>query len=115
MKNINTYINESSNRDWEKKYKKFKKLISKEDMKLFSEIANDKKTNNINTSEDIEQMFWKGELKDKVDDIWKKIDTYLNQAGSSSDEVCDRYSLARSGKQYKIEVSAQMIYFLNTR
>ena len=47
MKNINTYINESSNRDWEKKYKKFKKLISKEDMKLFSEIANDKKNKKI--------------------------------------------------------------------
>ena len=115
MKNIKLYITEASTRDWENKFKKFKKLISKEDMELFSEIANDKKNNVINTSEDIEQMFWKGELKDRVDEIWKKIDEYLNKAGSSSNEVCERYSLARSGKQYKIEVAAQMIYFLNTR
>lgn len=118
MKNLTEYIFESPSRDWDKKFKKFKKSISKEDMQLFLEIANDSKSNSSNTlrsAEEIEQLFWKGEYKDKVDEIFSKISEYLNKAGSSANEVCDRYSLARSGKQYKIEVSAQMIYFLNTR
>ena len=65
---------------------------------------------NFPTSEDIEKLFWGNDnYKDKVDDYYGYVTEWLEYANLTPDDVVKAYSLARSGKQSKIEVIATVI------
>lgn len=65
---------------------------------------------NFPTSEDIEKLFWSNNnYKDKVDDYFGYVTGWLKNANLTPDDIIHVYSLARSGKQSKIEVIATVI------
>ena len=66
----------------------------------------------IPSFEDIEQFFWKGAGKDKVDDYYGYITSWLKDVNITPGDIVNVYSLARSGKQMKIEVIASVIHAL---
>lgn len=111
MKNITTYINEAKSINW----KKIAKSLSKEDKEWIQNYALDKKNNQIYTMEELEQRMWKGDLKDQIDDIYERlIDSILYEDNKiTARDVIDTYSLARTGKQSRIEVIAQTLYMIN--
>lgn len=65
--------------------------------------------NTLPSAEDIEQLFWKGGYKDRVDDYFEYVTGWLKNAKLTPNDVIAAYSLARSGKQAKIEVIATVI------
>lgn len=65
--------------------------------------------NTIPSFEDVEKLFWKGEYKDRVDDYYEYVTGWLKNIGFTPNDVVMAYSLARSGKQMKIEVIATVI------
>lgn len=67
------------------------------------------KNNSIPSFEDIEQFFWKGDGKDKVDDYFEYVTGWLKNIDFTPKDVVTAYSLARSGNQMKIEVIATVI------
>ena len=113
MKTITTYINESKSINW----KKIAKSLSKEDKEWIQNYALDKKNNQIYTMEELEQRMWKGDLKDQIDDIYERlIDSILYEDNKiTARDVIDTYSLARTGKQSRIEVIAQTLYMINIK
>lgn len=72
----------------------------------------DKKTNTNFSMEEIEQRFWKGDLNENVDEYFERISKMLDNAGITPKNISDTYSLARSGKQMKIEVIAQVSWMI---
>lgn len=119
MKAINTYINEASEKQRLNKihssWKKVAKKLSEEDKEFIKKIAVDTKNNQWYSMEEIEQHCWKGDLKDKWEDMYlTMIDHILTRDnGITQKDVIDCYSLARSGKQSMIEVFAQTAYMIN--
>lgn len=69
---------------------------------------------NIPTSEDIANLFWRGQYKDKVDDYYRYVTNWLKDIDVTPEDIVAAYALARSGKQSKIEVIATVIYSINT-
>lgn len=65
--------------------------------------------NTIPSFEDIEQFFWKGDYKDRVDDYYEYVTGWLKNINLTPNDVIEAYSLARSGKQSKIEVIATVV------
>ena len=111
MKDITTYINEGKSINW----KKIAKSLSKEDKEWIQKYALDKKNNQIYTMEELEQRMWKGDLKDQIEDIYAHlVDSILCEDNKiAARDIIDTYSLARTGKQSKIEVIAQALYMIN--
>lgn len=65
---------------------------------------------NFPTSEDIEKLFWgHDDYKDRVDDYYEYVTEWLKYAKITPNDVVQAYSLARSGKQSKIEVIGTVI------
>lgn len=64
-------------------------------------------------SEDISDLFWRGAYKDKVDEYYGYVTEWLKDIGLTPVDIIDAYSLARSGKQSKIDVIATVICAIN--
>ena len=113
MKDIKNYILEAKN--IHSQWKKLAKKLSKEDKEWIKKYAFDEKNNQIYTMEELEQRMWKGDLKDQIEDIYDHlIDSILYEDNKiTAKDVIDTYSLARTGKQSKIEVIAQTLYMIN--
>lgn len=65
--------------------------------------------NTLPSFEDIEKVFAKGAYKDRVDDYFEYVTGWLKNINLTPNDVIMAYSLARSGKQSKIEVIATVI------
>lgn len=111
MKNLFNYITESSNG-----------YLTQEDLeKIWSNLLIDdrerivdvnrlvSKPNVFASAEDIEQAFWKGSYKNRVDDYFGYVTEWLQYIKRTPKEIADAYSFSRVGKQMKIEVIAQVI------
>lgn len=113
MKDIQQYILESKSANWAK----IAKSLSKEDKDWIKKYACDANNNQIYTMEELEQRMWKGDLKDEIEDIYDHlIDSILYEDNKiTAKDIIDTYSLARTGKQSKIEVIAQALYMINMK
>lgn len=67
----------------------------------------------IPLSEDISDLFWRGAYKDRVDEYYGYITEWLKNIGLTPRDIIDAYSLARSGKQAKIDVIATVLWIIN--
>ena len=65
--------------------------------------------NTIPSFEDIEQFFWKGDYKDRVDDYYEYVTGWLKNIKLTPNDIITAYSLSSSGKQSKIEVIATVV------
>ncbi len=65
--------------------------------------------NTLPSFEDIENVFTKGAYKDRVDDYYEYVTGWLKNINLTPNDVIMAYSLARSGKQSKIEVIATVV------
>ena len=115
MQSIKTYILEA--KSIHSKWKEVAKKLSKEDKEWVKKYAVDNKSNQIYTMAELEQRMWKGDLKDQIDDIYDHlINSILNENNKiTAKDIIDTYSLARTGKQSKIEVIAQALYMINIK
>ena len=105
MKNLVEFIEEALKcPNW----KKVQKSLSEDDKKFVSELTKGE-DNSYLSSEDIEQRLWKGDLKDKVDELYNKCTELVKDIVPLND-IVNYYSLARSGKQNKIELIAQILW-----
>ena len=100
MKSLLEYVNESMAPSWKKIYNQLDDKDRKE-----IDLLSLEPDGSIKTIEEIEQMFWKGQLKDKVEEYWDLVNRWIDGFCTPS-EITKFYSLARSGKQNKIEVIA---------
>ena len=107
MKSIIEYVNEAKTPNWKKMYKQ----LNDKDRRELELLAFDERRNNIRTMEDMEQLFWNGPLKEKVDEYWALVNRWI-EGFCTTDEIARMYYLARSGKQNKIEVIATVFYML---
>lgn len=114
MKNLSQYIQEAYGDNVPEKMKKIAKQLKKEDWEALDTLVINKKDNSFYRMEEIEQFFYKGELKDKTDDWYDKISSILENGGLTPSKIIKRYSLATSGNQSKIETIAQVAYMLVT-
>lgn len=114
MKDLKLYLESKSIHS---KWKEIAKKLSKEDKEWIKKYAFDEKNNAIYTMEELEQRMWKGDLKDQIEDIYDHlIDSILYEDNKiTARDIIDTYSLARTGKQSKIEVIAQALYMINTQ
>lgn len=106
MKSLFEYVNESKTPNWKKIYKQLNDKDRRELDLLASEGPG-----TIRTMEEMEQLFWRGQLKDKVEEYWALVNRWI-EGICTIDDITYSYSLARSGKQNKIEVIATVFYML---
>ena len=116
MKDIVTKINESKNKKWFN-WRLVANDLDNETKELLNKVCEDTKNNSWYSMEEIEQRFWKGDLKDELDNIWDIVTTKILNIKHKKmayeltpEDVIKQYSLATSGKQSKIEVIAQTCY-----
>ena len=67
----------------------------------------------IPLSEDISDLFWRGAYKDMVDEYYGYVTEWLKNISLTPVDIIDAYSLARSGKQAKIDVIATVLWVIN--
>lgn len=113
MKTLHEYIMEASNPKGFLTAALRKKLYNSlliDDRERIEDIDRQLSSHNtIPSFEDIEQFFWKGDYKDRVDDYYEYVTGWLKNINLTPNDVIMAYSLARSGKQSKIEVIATVI------
>ena len=110
MKSLSQYITESSqNLTSDKLQTIYGSLLidDKERLVDFKQFIDDN-----STFEDIERAFWRGHYKNDVDDWFDYITDLLTVVNLTPKDIIYYYSLARSGKQMKIEVIAQVLHGL---
>lgn len=118
MKSLYEYVNEGMGRKgWLTKAKQ-RKLVSSlliDDRERIKDIntALHIGPGRIPLSEDISDLFWRGAYKDKVDEYYGYVTEWLKDIGLTPVDIIDAYSLARSGKQSKIDVIATVIWAIN--
>lgn len=113
MKSLREYINEAAGpKGW---------LTSKKSAELYKGLLIDDREriqdierylpghNTIPAFEEIEQLFWNGEYKDRVDDYFDYVTGWLKDINLTPKDIVAAYSLAHSGKQSKIEVIATVV------
>ena len=104
MKKISQYISEALKAP---NWKKIRKSLSKEDLDFVHRIASD--GNSYRSAEDIEKELWQGSLKDRVDELYDKALSFINGIIPEKN-IIDYYSLATSGKNRKIDVTAEIFW-----
>lgn len=114
MKPLHEYINEAGKNHngfltQQKRIQLYKSLLI-DDRERLEDIDRQLSSHNtIPSFEDIEQFFWKGDYKDRVDDYYRYVTGWLKNIKITPEDIVAEYSLARSGKQMKIEVIATVI------
>ena len=116
MKDIITKIYESKNKKWFN-WRLVANDLDNDTKELLKKVCLDTKNDSWYSMEEIEQRFWKGDLKDELDNIWNIVTTKILNVKHKKmayeltpKDIIDQYSLATSGKQSKIEVIAQTCY-----
>lgn len=89
--------------------------LSEEDKELFHNLRWDDETNGLRTGEEIEYYLYKRCKEEQVDEYFSIVQNALNIVGYTDKDVVDAYSLSRSGKQMKVEVTAQVAYFIGSK
>ena len=118
MKSLEEYINEAAGpKGW---------LTSKKGAELYKGLLIDDREriqdierylpghNTIPAFEEIEQLFWNGEYKDRVDDYFDYVTGWLKDINLTPNDIITAYGLTdgltgRSGKQSKIDVIVTVI------
>lgn len=116
MKDIKEFINEAKSKKWFN-WRLVANDLDNNTKELLKKVCLDTKNNSWYSIEEIEQRFWDGDLKDELDNIWDIVTTKILNVKHkriayelTPEDVVQQYSLARSGKQSKIEVIAQTCY-----
>lgn len=89
--------------------------MSEEDKSLFRDLRWDDETDGLRTGEEIEYYLYKRCKEEQVDKYFSIAQKALKTVGYTDKDVVDAYSLARSGKQMKVEVTAQVAYFIGSK
>lgn len=112
MKSLVEFIHENKKADLHTAtvQKKLAKSMTDQDKSFAKFLYKDEKNNNVLTMEDVEKLLWK--IDDQViDDYYNHVTEILKYVDFTPEQVVNTYSLARSGKQKKIEVIAQVGHF----
>ena len=114
MKSLVNFINEIRPTDLNssKIFKKLAKNMSEEDKTFVTTLYKEENHNTYRTMEEVEKILWK-EDNETIDKYFAQIKNILKIVNFTPSQIVDTYSLARSGKQMKIEVIAQVGYFAN--
>ena len=112
MKTFSEFIKESQYADLHagKIQKKLIKKLTDEDKNFVKFLFHDEKRNVGRTMEEVEKALWKVDSK-LIDEYFEHVTAILKYVDFTPEQVVSTYSLARSGKQMKIEVIAQVGYF----
>lgn len=109
MKNIIEYITESKTSGITKSgFKTIAKSLTEDEI-WFVKNINKLGQKYSGYSEGIEQVFWKGEYKENWEGACDRVIGWLERGGMTPAGITEYYSLARSGKQNKIEVAATVL------
>lgn len=116
MKSLIEYINEAKKRVFDNNIcSKIIDKLSEEDKDLFRNLRWDDETDGLRTSEEIEYYLYKRCKEEQLDEYFSATLAALAFVDYTARDVVDAYSLARSGKQMKVEVIAQVAYFIGSR
>ena len=76
MKDIVEKINEAKSKKWFN-WRLVANDLDNDTKELLNKVCDDTKNNSWYSMEEIEQRFWKGDLKDELDNIWDIVTTKI--------------------------------------